>query len=637
MISPQRKRNPSSINHSQFNLNAPEWTNRLFYLVLIISVLLIVLTQSSHLWDKYRVVPDVQNSYWMARYKDPTLFTTDYLFKHRLVDVQIMGLHLVLYPLSLGWGLLFYLTSFVIDHIWTSKWLIFILVPLSIAYLFKLAQLLVNNLAGVSLSLLFVFFILASSQEISPVTGLQRAFAIPLLIIFLYYLLSEQYIKSGMIIVMSALFYWPNVPLAVVTYGLSFIKIKPLFKVSLHITWSKLMPLFGSLLLSILILTMEIAVNLELFTSQSIPISQNPLNQTEGVAPMFISFPWLGRAGIFNTGIEVINFIVLLILSFLVYKVVGRQSWQRLPRVYWHLLIAGITMYIASFFVLFGLSSSALYFPSRYTRTTLILCAILFVGLNWGDFLTKSPRWFRRKSTLIIFFLVSLVLVFGLVYLFFPDRLLLTLFLWFIGWIVSGLVVVFGTSSLFLWTTGNKHSGFVKTVIVPFIIGIIVLLSGRFYFDTLGTRTLIPSQDERNIYEYVATLPKDTVLAGDPVIMSGIPLFSKRSVLFRDLYPNVNPNASVFIPDFFDAQYAESPEAVLNFCQRYQVSYFVLNQNHFTVDYLARQEFFYQPYNDKIIEMVNDRSEFILPHLNPLFTSGPYSVIKCDADTVTNN
>lgn len=143
-----------------------------------------------------------------------------------------------------------------------------------------------------------------------------------------------------------------------------------------------------------------------------------------------------------------------------------------------------------------------------------------------------------------------------------------------------------------------------------------------------------PSEAERDIYEFVGSLPKDVVLAGNPVIMSGIPLFSQRSVLFRDLMPNSNPNAPIFIRDFFNAQYAESPKVVLDFCQRYRISYLVIDDREFASDYLDRKNFFYQPFNDEIVAMVAGRSNFVLPQIEPVFMSGPFKVIRCDPETM---
>ncbi len=623
------------MTHSfQPNSNSPHSTPKLLVTILLLSLVMIVVTQSSHLWDKYRVVDDVQNSYWMARYQDPTLFTTDYLFGHRLIEMNAWGFQLLLYPVSLGYGLLFYPFSFVIDHIWLSKWLIFALVPLSVFYLYKLGQYLENNAAAVSLSLFFVFFILASSQAISPVTGMQRGFAVPLLIMSLYYLVRQQYIGAAATIVMSALIYWPNLPLTVIAYSLSFLKIQPRFKVSLNITRARLIPFFVSLFLSMLLIIPMLIFESRLFVPQSVPIGQNPSYQSEGIAPMFISFPWQGRAGLFDIGTEVINFIVLLLLGFFVYKVVGRRALGRLPAAYWHLLAAALIMYAVSFYVLFVLSSSALYWPSRYTRTTLILCGVIFVGLNWGDFLENAPIWFRRNKPLLIFFVVSLTLALTVTYLLLPSYVLLVPLLWFMELLLSGVIAVFGGSYLFQIIKRGQVAPRGRNVALLSGVGLTVLLTGGFYLDSLGTRTMNPTDSQRDIYEFVGTLPKDTVLAGDPVLMSGIPLFSQRSVLFRDLFPNAHPHASIFIKDFFDAQYAEIPGNLLAFCQRYQISYLVVDIADFAPDYLAEGDFFYQPFNDKIVETVTGRAHFVVPQLQPVFTSGPFSVVKCDADTV---
>ncbi len=610
-----------------------EREHKLLVVVLVASLLVTFLSQSPHIWDRYRVVRDVQNSYWMARYQDPTLFATDYLLGSRIVEVNVLGHQLILYPPSLGYGLLFYLASFVINHIWLSKLLIFVLMPICVTYLFKLGKLVGGDLSAISLSLLFVFFSLASRDSISVASGLQRAFAVPLLIVFLYFLIREQYAGAGLMIVMSALLYWPNFLITALTYGLSLIKVKPRLKVSLDISRSKLLPLLVGLVLSTLLIAFELAVEFEVLGPRDVPVLQDPSYQIEGATPMFISFPWLGRGGIFETGNDVLSFIALLGLGFLVYKTVGRRSWQRLPASCWHLLVAGAILYLASFFLFFGLSSSLLYLPSRYTRGTLFLFAICYVGLNWGEFLEKGPNWFRRNARLLIFFAVSLIVALGATCLLFPARLLLLPLLWFMGLILSGMAAVLGGSSLFWLMTGSRLRG-ISRFAVAFAIGIVVASAGVFHIGKLGTQTINPSAAERDVYEFVGSLPKDTMLAGDPVVMSGIPLFSRRSVLFRDLIPNVNPNAPIFILDYFDAQYAESGEVVLNFCRRYEISYLVLNRADFTPEYLSQGNFFYQPYNDKIEEMIAGRSNFVLPRLQPVFASGPFVVIKCDAEVM---
>jgi hypothetical protein len=299
-----------------------------------------------------------------------------------------------------------------------------------------------------------------------------------------------------------------------------------------------------------------------------------------------------------------------------------------MPGALWRLLTASFIMYAVSLFFVFGLSSFALYLPSRYTRGTLFLGPLFFVGLNWVEFLNKLPGWMRRNARLLIFFTVSFGLTLVAVYAFSPDRLLVVPSLWFVGLMVSGILAPLGASSLFWLATGN-----LKNIVrwsTLFAVGIITLSLGTAYIKILGAETTNPSGHEQDIYEFVASLPKDAVFAGDPDIMTNIPLFSKRSVLFRELFPKMNAP----IVEYFDAQYAETPQTTLDFCQRYHISYLVLDTRDFDPDYLAKGDFFYQPWNDRIVEMVAGRSNFVLPQLQPIFASGPFVVIKCDEETL---
>jgi hypothetical protein len=73
---------------------------------------------------------------------------------------------------------------------------------------------------------------------------------------------------------------------------------------------------------------------------------------------------------------------------------------------------------------------------------------------------------------------------------------------------------------------------------------------------------------------------------------------------------------------------------MLEFCRRYQVDYLVLDTTKFSLDYLAKGDFFYQPWNSKIVAAVAGRSNFALPQLQPVYRSGPLMVIECNAETI---
>lgn len=136
-------------------LNTSRWSLWL----LVVSLLLVVWTLKSYLWDPYQVVTDTQNFYWMARAQDPTLFATDYIYlsSNALLEINMGEFQLILHRRSPGYGLLFYLAGTILDYVWLTKLSIWLLVSLSVIYLFKTGRFLRDNLTGASLSLIFVF------------------------------------------------------------------------------------------------------------------------------------------------------------------------------------------------------------------------------------------------------------------------------------------------------------------------------------------------------------------------------------------------------------------------------------------------------------------------------------------------
>jgi hypothetical protein len=180
---------------------------------------------------------------------------------------------------------------------------------------------------------------------------------------------------------------------------------------------------------------------------------------------------------------------------------------------------------------------------------------------------------------------------------------------------------------------GRFLQGVVRLTVLLTVGGTTLLLGGA-YIGTMGVAspgtTINPSHAERDVYEFVSTLPKDAMLMGDPDVMSGIPLLSQRSVLFRALQHK--PSAPIL--QFFDVYYAKSPHAVLDFCQAYSIDYLVINREQFAPDYLAASKFFYNPYNEVIAQTVAARTSFILPQIpndRKLFQSDDLFVIPCEA------
>lgn len=600
-------------------------SSRLLAVALLISVLLIGWSLWPQLWDKYRVVRDTQNFYWMARAQDLALFSTDYLTiaSEKTTAFNIFGFHLLVYWLSPGYGLLFYLLSILVDYVWLAKLSVFVSGPVCVFFLFKLGRFLQDRWTGLSLSLIGLFFILASPLALSIIGGLQRSFVAPILIIFLYCLVRRQYAWAALMILIAALVYLPIFPPMVLTYLLTAIRFKRPF-VSVSRRW--LVPLAISLSLSGVVVTLALMARFQLFPGSSpapvfgsTALTSISKFQSEGSAPLFISFPWLGRAGIFDKGADVVHFLVLLIVAILVYRLVGVSSVRRMSPVLWRFLAASMMMYAVSLFFLLELNSVVLYLPSRYTRSSLLLTLLFFVGLNWPVFIRELPGWLIKNGRLVIFFFVVLGAALGVVYTAAAPVV------WLVGLMMGAILVLIGGSLIF-WVARSPLT--LSRLAMLAGLGAMVVSMSTVYIRILGDDTINPTPAERAVYEFVATLPKDAMLAGDPAVLTGIPLFSRRSVLFRDLFPK----STAPIIEYYTAQYAETPETVRAFCRQYQVDYLVIDLREFRPDYLARQDFFHQPWNDEIVKRVAGRTDFVLPNVPPLFESGPLRVIPCKGE-----
>lgn len=80
--------------------------------VIILSLIWSLLVLWPKLSDYYRFPGDVRTFYWMAKFQDPALFPFDDFLAHKdLVELNLWGKPLLLYPTSLGYGLLFYAAS----------------------------------------------------------------------------------------------------------------------------------------------------------------------------------------------------------------------------------------------------------------------------------------------------------------------------------------------------------------------------------------------------------------------------------------------------------------------------------------------------------------------------------------------
>jgi hypothetical protein len=142
------------------------------------------------------------------------------------------------------------------------------------------------------------------------------------------------------------------------------------------------------------------------------------------------------------------------------------------------------------------------------------------------------------------------------------------------------------------------------------------------------------------VYAALADIPKDAVIAGHPNLMDNVPTFARRRALVtykmahvwsKGYWQKIEPR----FKDLFAAYYAADPQEVIAFCRKYQVSFLVVDDRHFTPEFLAGGRFlvpldrkaprylghtladrvdcpFFAPFDRQIAELTRGRRQFAL-------------------------
>lgn len=604
--------------------------------LMLFSLLWALVVLWPHVFDPYRVPIDAQNHYWMAKFQDLSLFEHDLLpYADDLIETSVFGVPIILYPRSVGYAILFWVGSFLISPIWLGKVLVFFLLPVSVFITYQLGKRIRDKGFGLYMAGLYIFFNLALPDSLSSASGLQRSFALPLFLLFLHFLhLGKDWIAS-IVIVSGALFYLPTVPVMGLTFLLNRL-VKTKSQKSLVKTW---LPFLLGLIVSLAAAAWALSITFDFNSAALEPrqiqygsIFEDPRYQSGGAAPMYLNFPWIGRAGFFESYPEAVILLVIVIMYAILELITSENLLKEVPPVLWHFLIAGGGMYVLSLVTLLTLSSPMLYMPSRYLRYPLLISSIYLLTLSCdlqsGD-IKKAYRpgqpwqFFVRLGLLLI----TIALLSGVFFGFqMPDWL---------GWfmlvtagiaVLGNLLVGIRFMARIKWPQYDFSAWFSKPGLLATLYAGTTLLGVFAYSRLVGYGTINPSPDVRNLYSFVEHLPKDVLIAGSPEELTGIPLFARRKVLFRDL----RPRRDAPVIENFRAYYASDWDTVRQFCRQYSVDYFLYNTEDYSSTYLEEEQFFYQPYNEIIKGEINPEPPFVLPVREDVYSTGSLGLVRCD-------
>ncbi len=248
----------------------------------------------------------------------------------------------------------------------------------------------------------------------------------------------------------------------------------------------------------------------------------------------------------------------------------GRFPILPVPTIFWQLLAPW--EYIAPFRDLGPVAA--------YT-----VCAILPLAAVWGLSRTDwrslaarlRPLWYLLLAGAVLYLLAWVFLL----KLFIPDRYLI-----YTINLAYCLILALGLHAAL------KVEGWPRNLAVL----VLVAAAGLGYL-RLKDVGLKDYGVYRPLYAALADTPKDAVIAGHPNLMDNVPTFARRRALVT--YKLAHPWSQGYwqqieprLEDLFAAYYAADPQEVVAFCRKYQVSFLVVDDRHFTPEFLAGGRFF---------------------------------------------
>jgi hypothetical protein len=636
--------------------------------LIIVSLFAVLWLQAPRLGDELRVDQDFRSFYWMNKFQDPALFPNDQLRGYSYTSIHLPGGgDLLLYFYSLGYGLLFYAASFFVTPVFLSKILAFLVLPITVWYLFDFGQLAYDRVTGTALAAGFMFLNLASPSSISVIPGLQRSFACSLTIVFIYYLHRQKYIRAAVVVLLSTLIYPPMFVLAVATWGIFALRIGWPPRLGLLFAQRGMGPLLIVTLLSVLIMSpvlltrfshvftgekpVEVGEQAAIATSEPPEVTSesyehiwnDPTYRAGGYAPLFFFFPFVGRGGFVNNGEDAVHLLILFCIGCLIFLVRGRRAFD-LPYEIWCMLWASLIMFALAWVAIWLTDSFLLYIPSRYTRVGLFLFLLVFVVWNCRDTAKEavvSIQHNPRRLTWLIGGVALLVL--GLVLLYPSDRAMISGFN--MKWLLAPTGLIFSVLAVVVMKKPSPTvldiSRLSQTLEGRILIGttVVACLVGWAAYAPVVSEVdfLDPPPAERELLRFLGTLPKDALLAGTPCVLDNVSLFAKRQVLFNCDLANQDAN---LMREALNAYYTDDPQVVIDFCQAHDVDYLVVDLRVYSEEYLATEKIFFEPYHQELLPQLVDRDTFVLaqvPDDGKVFQSGGFFVVPCNSSLAKVN
>lgn len=619
-----------------------------YYLqLLVISGLTVLYIQFPLLRDEYTVGCDTRTDLWFFSQAEAyeTEITT---INEQFVKTKLAR--------CLGYYGMYKLVSQFVSPLTFNKHVPFILVFLSLLYLYKIGSHIKNNRVG------FIFAVLCllifSSFYVDIYSGLHRAFGVFLVIASLHYTLKKRFLGIFCCIILECLFYPPSLLVSFPTWALSILRYEFSSKRIIWIDKKELIQVSITILICFLLILPTISWVKKLEATflmpdqttevvvEKMPLRENPRFNEGGVVPIFMfdgrifnfipMYFLVGHGGIVTNAVRHLIpfgfFFSLTIISILLVK----RPFEIIPREIWLFFISGIALYVLAWIAAFMFDKFVLYYPSRYIRFTIYISIALILSLNIAKLSSVMESW--HKS---VYYLLTFIAIMGVIasWFFSPDFVAEhfssdhILESYTIHQVKQVRIILFLSScsailiSIIVWSKKIRKKSNLEFLILALICFIFIPL-----FD-VGSGSITLTPDEKALSSFLSGLPESTIVAGHPDAMNNLALFSSVNILCHSqgIQDAEDPVINQLVFDLFSAYYATQPEILEEFKKKYNVDLFIVEKKHFTGSYLKRGVFYPEPYNEVIKREISDQSEFLFQKVSQnkiIYENHTYSVLK---------
>jgi hypothetical protein len=530
---------------------------------LLEQALVVLLAFAAELYQDGRIIlgPYVLESdarlheYWMRRFQDPELFQDP--LTEALLDTAYI---------PYGFRAINWVGSFLVDPVVFAEAMPLVLAPLTALLCFRIVR---EHTSWWPAAWLGTALLLLAWDMHRFTGGHQRAYGPPLLLLTVYLLLRRRDVGAGVVPPLAAFVYPSAAAVALGTIALSSLRPGP----------GRRLDVRRAVVAGVSAVGAALALYVPFLLKGGVPeiISRSVAARYPDFGPNtdvhLFGIPTLDYLSQRASGFGLARSGSILVVAALVFLLLRPRNVRLLRRELWSML--------ASSLILFGLGHALLfrlYLPHRYAYAIVPFCAI-FVAVSW------QPTWewltvrLRRPWVAAVAGAAAAVLVGWTAIMLFPLGLRLP---WSDvvdkfteeGWYYAAALA---TGLVLVAVAWRRSAAWVaaSAVAAALLVGQVALAGGdRIHGLKCGRMdTLL----------HLRTIPKDAIVAGNPVVLDCLPIVSKRAVVMNEKLFQVwevdfwqEGRRRMF--DSIEAYYGDSLDSVLELRTKYGADYMVVER-----------------------------------------------------------